>query len=502
MKPKYINFFSPIILITLFWAIVFPIRFFTLGFYHDDWTLVGTEFSETGINFLMNLFGNRPLLGVAHIIGLILNCQNESFNAQLFGALQILITAWILYLFYYQSIFFIFGTRQQIICILCVFVWLVMPWSLGTFCWYITTPTIMATLGFSFSGLMLIRYWMCVQKAIFLVPFGVLVSCLSYEIFILQFPILICLLFLSNKPVHDFKTKFNYSVIAILLPIFLSFVIRKFGESFGGSPSKSFYPDFLKLVLQDLTFKWMADSLGGTPYMVLKLLICLLIIVFLVSLIQKYQLDLYKRVFGLALVILVGFFVSCLTPSLASYALVGTGIFSRTNLGVSFWLSFFVVALSSVSSLKKNKAIFILNHAVIIGIVLLFWHITNQNLKPWQQVWTHQSDLLRSAAKIDFSKMPTDSLVVLDSHVQKNGVCGFGAPWDLNAAMHHLYPSSKHVRFIVANSYWKVESDGKQVKQHHDNNILFQMETANAYQWNKKRNEINPLVVGDVIGED
>lgn len=209
-----------------------------------------------------------------------------------------------------------------------------------------------------------------------------------------------------------------------------------------------------------------------------------------------------ERFVFLIVIFVLGYLLSCFVPAVAGYGLVGTGISSRINLGISFWLVFLIVVL--VNPVVNSRVPFFrpLGLAAVACLAVSFAVSSLVQLWDWRTVWLEQSQVLSHIDKSYFSQFDSEDVVVLNRKVERNGVTGFGAPWDLDAAMIKTFPGVRRIKYLVASDYWCVCKDGQEFVQCHGKVEIYRRKAGNGrlWVWNADDGSLRPAGDTEIIG--
>jgi hypothetical protein len=493
---------APILLV---WLFFYAGRPFFLGLYHDDWVLYFHSPSWSNTNSTFWLFANRPVLGIYHIVTSWL-AQGSIPLLHVFAGLTVLVTALTLRKFLISAVSYAFGESRSAGSNIAVSLWLLMPWTLGSTAWIITNPTLLSVLGFSLAGLTLLKNWRYQGRLLPWLPLSILISALSYEIFIAQIPLLISLYYLkADRSSRVWPPNLARTVLIIIVSLFIALLTRLALERAGlllgfAAPMKSFYQGWPSLFQRSFWPGWMAQALLSQEHTInlLGFLITGLVVLVLFRLIDRDGRRL-RRIFLSTLIALAGYSLSCLIPALAGYALSGIGLGSRVTIGASFWLSFFLAFIFTAAGERKDWMTY-LSWIVALVLACAFSAGMATHLSSWKAVWNSELGLLRKIDIPTHSKLGKDSLVVLNRPISRNGVYGFQASWDLAHAIKNLTGGKSGANYIVAGSYWKVYANEGKVVQRAGDVVLAEYVPSTAWVLDAESGSLRPMQKQEVLG--
>lgn len=487
------------------WLCLYASRPLFLGLYHDDWVLTFDSPSWSNTNATFWLFANRPILGFYHIATSWL-AQGHVALLHLFAALTVLATALTLRRFLIASISYAFRQQGLVACSLATCLWLMMPWTLGSTAWIITNPTLLSVLGFSLAGLTLLNHWNHQDRLLPWLPVSLLISALSYEMFIAQLPLLFGLYYLNGdrKPrvLPPHLVRIVLITVASLSVAFLSRVsLERIGKLLDmKAPMKSFNPEWLPLFLRNLRPDWLLQAFPGQESTITPTIVLIVGLVILV-LIRSMDRDgrRLKRLLLSALIALTGYGLSCLVPALAGYALSGVGLDSRVTIGVSFWLAFFCAFLLSEAA-DRGDWMAKLSWIVALALACSFTVAMVAQLSDWRVVWDSERALLRKLDISSLATLPEDALVALNRPISRNGVYGFRSSWDLDYAIRDLTGRADNATYLVAGDYWKVHANQGKVVQRAGTYVLADYRPSMAWVLDVESGKLRPMAAQEVLG--
>jgi len=423
-----------------------------------------------------------------------------------FAALTVLATALTLRKFLMSAIDYAFRQTSFVGCNIAVCLWLMMPWTLGSTAWIITSPTLLSVLGFSLAGLTLLNNWRYQERLLPWLPISLLISALSYEMFIAQIPLLISLYYLdADRKARVWPPNLARTLLIIIASLFIAllarFSLERIGKLLGSTaPMKSFYSEWLALFHRNFRSDWIVQAFVGQER---TLNPSIFLIGGLVVLVPYRSVDRdgsrLRRLLLSALIALIGYSLSCLIPALAGYALAGIGLNSRVTIGASFWIAFFLAFIFTTAAERRDWMAhlsrilaFVLACAFSIGMAI--------QLSSWKVVWDSELDLLRKVDIPSHAKLAKDSLVVLNRPISKNGVYGFQAPWDLAHAIKNLTGGKSAANYIVAGSYWKVYANQGKVVQRAGDVILAEYRPSMAWVLDVETGKLRRMAAQEVLG--
>lgn len=493
---------APVLIV---WLCLYAVRPLFLGLYHDDWVLLLDSPSWSNTNATFWLFANRPILGIYHIATSWL-AQGHVPLLHLFAALTVLATALTLRRFLIASIRYAFQQKSLVGCSIAASLWLMMPWTLGSTAWIITNPTLLSVLGFSLAGLSLLNHWMDQDRLLPWLPVSLLISALSYEMFIAQLPLLLGLYYLNdNRKPRALPPHLPRIALIALGSLSVAFLSRISLERIGKlldmkPPMKSFNPEWLPLFMRNLWPDWIFQAFPGqmstiTP--TIGLIVGLVLLVFIRSMDREGRR--LRRLLLATLIALTGYGLSCLIPALAGYGLSGVGLDSRVTIGASFWMAFFFAFLFTEAA-DRGAWMARLSWIVATLVACAFTLAMVAQLSDWRVVWDSERALLRNLDISSLATLPENDLVALNRPISRNGVFGFRASWDLDFAIRDLTGRKDNATYLVAGDYWKVHANQGKVVQRAGNQVLAEYRPSMAWVLDVDSGRLRPMAAQEVLG--
>lgn len=489
------------------WLCLYAVRPLFLGLYHDDWVIYHDSPSLSNTYSTFWLFANRPILGVYHITTSWL-AQGSIPLLQVFSGLTALATALTLRKFLVSTVNYAFDQTTYVGCNIATCLWLMMPWTLGSSAWIITSPTLLSVLGFSLAGVTLLNNWKYQTSLVPWLPISLLISALSYEMFIAQAPLLLGLYYLDpGRKARFWPPSLARTLLVIVASFSIAFLTRfsleRIGSLLGAAaPMKSFYPEWLQLFLRSFRPDWMLQAYSGvgqerTIGLSGLLVVVLVALILLRSIIQRDRR--LRRILLALLISLIGYSLSCFVPAVAGYALTGIGLNSRVTIGASFWLAFFFAFIFTAAAEKRGWMTYLSRFIAVVLACALSIGMAIQ-LYSWKVVWDSEVNLLSMIDASAHAKLEKDSLVVLNRPVSKDGVYGFQATWDLAYAIKNLTREQNTATYIVADDYWKVYADKGKVVQRAGTAILAEYTPSAALVLDVQTGKLRPMAPKEVLG--
>ena len=479
------------------WLLLYIFRPFVLGFYSDDWFVLllplrdGTVFSPARLNYLIELYSNRPLTGLFTYI-LSLFCNGSEFLWHTAIMFVNLATTFFIRLFIRRFLILI-NSNLLIIAEIVACFWLAFPWTLGFTAWPTLVPCQIAIIFFSYSGICLFTSWKKGKISSWKPSLFFLLSCLSYESFYGQF-----IIFIALGLIYGIHKRLGWK--AILYPL-VSYIIVQFlaiawnrlspilfqGTAATKSLYKHWYVTWFNSVVNLPTILSQSTSIFKN-YLIYLLSIGL--IIFAISLVfygnqgrmiqEKIQLFLTILVFSIGGLLAIAVYCSA-GPG---YSMASVGLASRVTLSLSFWLAMILVPMYLILfklplKLKLSMAI------VTLGIIICLGGATLIQIQPWAKAWEIQKIMLSSVPIQEISKINRKAYLILTNSPQEyQGISIFNAPWDFDAAMKYTYPNVKEMKFLVDAESVKTSWDGDILEQTVPLAWSFKYATKEVWIWN------------------
>ncbi|MCT0206233.1 hypothetical protein [Synechococcus sp. CS-1332] len=486
------------------WLAFYGFRPFSLGLYHDDWAIFLDSPSTGSTLSLIQVFGNRPVLGLYHIATTWLSGGNLAV-LHFYASLVVLGTALILRSFIRQLLHFVLESNGYVSSVIGACIWLVMPWTLGTSAWLTTNPTLFCVMGFALAGTSLIRFWRGKAGLLPWFPLSILLSCLAYEFFIPQFIILVCFFYAqSSRCIQKIPAQPVLRPLGWLLATYgVVYLIRKFGESFGKSAVKAYYADWLTTFFVNLKSDFIRQSLPSNNWLLLLgLAISIgLIGLTLISLFTEQALRGVRRSFLVAILLCcLGYAASCLVPSFIGFRLTGTGVDSRSTIGVSLWIALFISLIFGIVSKSRMKPLKITGVTAFTFYSIVLSASMATQLSLWHDVWESESSLLRDIKQTSIEDVKRNSIIVLDGPISHKGIYGFASYWDFQAALHWTFPNRRDLKALVATDWWRVRRKGLHTVQSNAETVLADYNSEESWVINSKSGELRQLLDGQSLG--
>jgi hypothetical protein len=404
-----------------------------LGIFHDDWDLLNPE-STSSISHLINYYHDRPVIGVIfYLINIVSN--GSPLSLSILASAIVAITSSCLYYFLRKLNNLLCG--NSLAPSMAVAFWLSIPWGLGYSLWPTGSVTLFAFCFFLISLTFAINFINSgSNKALIISCLMMMLSFLTYQAwFLIYIPSLVVIYLSTPTSFKKFKFLIKilvfYSLCQVLAIALTKSVSTKdiavdqilLINNFFWAPLNSIQTSFPSR----LTFKVFSIA---CLYLVLSYIALL---VFARPLIRP------NKTLFLSLALALGFATSTVPYSLANYGLAGTGVTSRTTVGINFWLTIIILVLMSVSNqlqVSRLKAFIFksryFTYSLIIG--LLIYSSYMQTL-IWIESWNRQNQILNSIPLEELKKIPSDAAIIVVEPPWIRTVEVFGAPWSINPAV-------------------------------------------------------------------
>jgi hypothetical protein len=493
---------SPAVIIAV-WALLYISRPLELGLYHDDWTIFHVPQTWGNATETFWLFANRPVVGIYLVLANWI-AQGNIAILHLLAALLVLVTALILRNFLMAVLSYAFHRKVYLGCNIAVCLWLMMPWTLGTTAWIISNPSLISIIGFCMAGTTLIKSWKFNTRIFPGLLLSVFLSALSYEIFILQMPLLFGLYYLGPRECRNsWPPNITLASLQTGLGLVAAFLARISLESISSlAVKKSLNADWRTLFLyyRNLTGSWIAQAFPdhNISLSVIALAVIVLLTIAFRNILRPNGIRMESLSIA-SLIAFAGYSLSSLVPALAGYALTGSGINSRVTIGTSLWVTFFLAFVLTATFVgSRRSSLFSLLTSVLLSCILI-GAMANQ-LSDWKTVWKSQKHLLERIDRSLLKSLGDDDILILDQPIARNGVYGFNATWDLSCAIKQSTCFNSGRTYLVAGDYWRVYVSEGKIVQRHGETILGEYSAPKAWVISAKDGMLRPTANNEIIG--
>jgi hypothetical protein len=390
-------------------------------------------------------------------------------------------------------------------------IWLATPWDLGVSVWPTTFPAQISVTGFCIVGAITLGSDSIRVKLAKALPTFLAISLIS-ELFWLSFIPLIILLVAFGTGFSNWRKQkeailllIGFGGIQVLLAtlnrmlVFFGFGINR---SFNTSVLETTWlslrllpSEFSKAVVSPFLF-W-AIGFG----LVAGVIVCALF---------------HPKTKIIAVVLLAvgaGCLISIFLFALAGYRVESIGIFSRTTVVISVWLSLIPALAIAVAKEFNSWIKWTLNSASVL-LLLVLASSSVINLQAWRKSWQFQKALLSSIPIEELNRMAEkDSFILIDADKPESAVEGLEGFWDLSGALFTQYPAlgdrfaskrNRHFATIVDRSKKQTTWDGAAIVQswcHSPQVALWKLSApSQAYLWSYSARQLtrldNPVQLG------
>jgi hypothetical protein len=277
--------------------------------------------------------------------------------------------------------------------------------------------------------------------------------------------------------------------------------LEKWDKAHGSlAPAKSFYTDWMSLLVGNIQPTWMAQAFHGQHrFMAITFLLAISLVLLLLLRSIQTSAEKFRQMLLIGSITLAGYALSCLVISLAGYAMAGAGLNSRITIGASFWLAFFLASLFAEAFHRRDL---ISNFSAIVAIIvaLSFTSAMTSQLYSWKAVWDGEVQLLSKVDPSAHRSLGPGSLVVLNRPVSRNGVYGFQSSYDFIYAIRDLIGEKTKVQYIVASDYWKVHATRGKVVQRAGTYVLAEYRPSMAWVLEVESGKLRPMAAQEVLG--
>jgi hypothetical protein len=403
---------------------------FRLGFYCDDWALfVQPRLHAQDFHFLGTWHVDRP--GYAIFDKLMLELWDG--RAATFHLVKIAIDlttaaalGWTI-LVYQKSL----GARSFVLAASSAAFWLVAPWSLGYSLWPTAAFTNISVLFLCFSAIALAR-WVERREYVWLL---LTTAAFGASVFFYQSTWLAIFPFALVLAVRDWRDTAARRATVIAFCALGAMQLGSAALAWRDSP-KTPNPHLLALFRENLkrVSRLGVDHLGAAGNAWLMSAVLAATAVTVAILWSRGGTARTRALAGLAL-LLTGIAATSAVYASASYGLANTGMFSRTTQMVDFWIAIGGAVLFAAAPGEHRSAavrsIGLVLSLIIVGSCALAYVPA---ARPWIASVDAQRAILAKSQPIAQALQPGDA-VLTDVPVQRDGITGFCAPWDLTAAV-------------------------------------------------------------------
>jgi len=505
----------PWILPVIVWFAVVAWRPWFTGFYHDDWTVL-QPLSHGNALKLFEEQASRPIYALL-LVSVRLVLPMDPFYYQ--GLLVILLACSALAIGLFAQRLanhFVVNTETASWAgAVSASIWLATPWDLGVSVWPTTFPAQISVIGFCIVGAITLGNDSTRAKLEKALPTFLAISLIS-ELFWLSFiPLTVLLIALGSGFIDWRKQKetvllfVGFGAVQVFLGAFNRLLVF-----FDIGTNRSFNPSFIDTTLLSLRLLPSEFSRAVVfPQLMGSIVIFLLVGIVICAIFHKKR----NHVFGVLIGIGVGCLISTMLFALARYRVESIGVFSRTTIVITVWLSL-IPALAIAVTEKVSSWIKWSLRGITILLLVGFSLSSVINLQGWIRSWEFQKDLLRSfPAEEIVSEAEYDSFILVDAARPENSVEGLEGFWDLGDALLSQYPVLK-VRIareilpgrprrfatVLDRNNKQTSWDGVEVVQswcHSPNEALWRLPApSQVYLWNYSAQQFtrldNPVQLG------
>jgi len=421
-----------------------------IGLYHDDWVV----FVFDPLRFF-DLFKGRPFMAIIELIFRVIGPYPQLLHlisGILFVSSGISLFQFMCRLFYFSNF-----TNCIFPAFIGVIIWSTLPWSIANNFWISNVPALLSVIGYTRTGTLMIDSWELKktrERSLMLtvkITSWISLIFLSYEILIPSI-ILIPVFYFATPSNHKVRMKQWFHSTYCL---FLAFAISCFMKTLmagGGTSGKVLSNLFLQQFKHNLKI-WISlrESLQSYYIPFTGLVLALTLVCIAKALIESTEFYVvFRSTLILVCISILGIILSAAITALFSYTYTGTGIFSRTLIGFSFWntiliSSAFAMILSGTSCSQLPPILFrYLAFAFATALVFLQLCAVGANVVSWNNVWLRELDVLRviNSKKLSISKKST--IILMNKVESSDGVAGFAAAWDFDAFVKYYIDPTAH----------------------------------------------------------
>lgn len=512
------NRYAPVLGISLIWLLCYGWHPWQLGLYHDDWAtigasaLMGSAFSADRLRYFMQTFASRPTGGLTNYV-LTSIVGGSPFGWQVLLSLGVLGVAMSLYRF-----FIAFGSvlshATRWAAAPAAALWMLFPWNAASTTWPVMFHGLVATILFLEGCTLFLQqpsgwFWAPIAGLLHLAGY------LAYESYYFQFAFLLVIASAYSWRFNPFR-QWHWAISFTVAQI-AAIAWNRWSAVHWGGNVKSINSEWKTAAVyafqtaNDTIFR---DSLG-IYYRVVVVSAALLAIAAFVGLIGRVNSEGWRpalRSVVVGIAVSAAFIAVVMLHVMVGYGLSGTGIMSRTTLGMNIWFCLIVYLLlaSALSSRVLVRALQfsagITTNALILSLILAYFAMVDD----WRTSWNIQQAIISTAPVDALLHLPHGATVVLDAPEQVGAVPIFEAIWDINGAMVCTYPQLRS-NFMLAQGDEKstftvrrpgnflTSFDGKLVSQRWANNpaaLVWQIPAQSVWLWKYPEGTVTQMSPG------
>lgn len=446
---------------SLVYIAIYTFRVPYLGRFHDDWDLLNPE-NISSISSLIDYYHDRPVIGLIFYLINVLSSGSPLSLSVLTSAI-VALTASCLFYFLRKLNGLLYGNAFAPS--IAVAFWLAIPWGLGYSLWPTGSVTLFAFCFFLVSLNFAIDYINSgSNKKLIISSLMMMLSFLTYQAwFLIYIPSLAIIYFVTPTSFKRFKFLIRIFFIYCICQALAIALTKSTGH-------KNIAIDEILLINN---FYWaplnsIRTSFANQSIFKAFSIACLYLTFSSIALLTCSSSPIRRNTtLFLWPTLIVGFVTSTVPYSLANYGLAGTGVTSRTTIGINFWLVIFFLVLMSATNQSKLSSLktFIfksryLASSLIVGLLIYSNYLQTQ---IWIESWNRQEKILRSIPVETLKRIPSDAAIILEEPPWIKGVEVFAATWSINPAVSaHLkkidwQDPDKHPTFYPALPDAKIE---------------------------------------------
>lgn len=450
---KY-DFCIPLFVIFVFWCVFILWRASSLGFYHDDWSLL-TVTSKYGEHLIAG-GRTRPLNVALGYLGVSLFGLN-TVAWHLYGALLVLANAAIMYgccrALVVRVLPLMPAGSATTAATLAASAWMLFPWGLGYTAWPAMFPGLYATAMFSGALWVLAKdpfspahlRWSC---------YLLVLASLIYEAFWFAF-LPMSIMVLAFVGTDRYRTALR-ALLVLGTAQFLLIAWNQMLGHWGSGGGKQLNAAWLNTLLASFTLPIQAA----------------LSLYVLVALTSIFTASVYRLRITLTLIAAsTGMFVAMGLYAIAGYSVAMRGLSSRTFIAIDIWLALGIavsIAFTLQFVVRWQKK------AVVFAALALLVALGGKNLREahrWSESWEFHRNLLAKAPFAAMLEVPPDSVIVLTKPNRVDDIDALGAYWDTTAAIYVTQPAMRPAIdkgltvTLGREQQWLTTWDGQKIKQ-------------------------------------
>jgi hypothetical protein len=424
------------------WLLVVAWRPSVLGFYHDDWATLRPLSADLFATFMIEQ-ASRP------VYGMLMSAARLALPADPLAyqtLLAVLICASALSIgLLGRRIAALAGAAPSAARwagAAAAATWIAIPWCLGVSVWPTTFPAQVSVVAFCAMTLAVLRDVPLRSKLLTALPIFLFASLIS-ELFWLSFlPVLLILLATGRRWVDRERIRelviLGIGFVAVQGLLVLQ---NRLWVMLGVGINRSLNAAWLDTA-------WLSLSLIPSEFSKAVLYpeaaAALLTGMLCVALVGAALARRMRFVIVTLVAMAAGMLVSLLLFALAGYRAESIGVFSRTTVVMSVWLSL-LPALAVAGAAGRPAALQVASALLVLALLVILAVSTVRNTDAWITSWRFEQELLDSLPVDRLRQARPGSMLVIDAHKPDGAVEGLEGFWDASGAVYLRKPELRSV---------------------------------------------------------